>query len=699
MANVVEWADRLGIVAALFALGVAVWLARRVLRADTGNERMREISGAIREGSMAFLRVEYRSVAIFAAIVGGLFFFLGAFLEPDNARFWHATGTGFLGGAALSALAGFIGMAVSTSANVRVAQAATSGVAAALRIAVWAGAVNGFAVVGLSLLGISAFYAVWRAMGVPAEEIPLLLVGFAFGGSLVSLFARVGGGIYTKAADVGADLVGKVEAGIPEDDPRNPAVIADLVGDNVGDCAGMGADLFETYAVTVIATMVVAALPTIPPAPGATVIVYPLLLGAVAILASALGLSFIRLPRSGSVMAALHTGMLATCVLAACGFYVVTVPLLGLPVQLFLCGLIGLGITIVLIFATDYYTSQHFRPVRRIAGGSVTGTATAIIEGMAVGLESVAIPIGTIAVGMVAAYLLAQSAGGGLGIYGIGIAAVGMLSVTGLVVALDTFGPVTDNAGGIAEMSGMPREVRQVTDTLDAVGNTTKATTKGYAIGSAGLAALVLFGDYVGHVNASRAEPLVFSLQNPGVLAGMFLCAAAVFVFGALAMRAVGHAAQEIIREVRRQFREKPGIMAGTQRPDYAHCVSIVTRRALREMVMPTCIAIGAPVLVGLVMGAEALGGFLVGGMVSGLVMALFMANAGGAWDNAKKYIEEGAHGGKGSDAHKAAVVGDTLGDPLKDTAGPAINPFIKAMITVSVIMAGLITRYAWLQL
>ncbi len=699
MPTVVAWADRLGIFAGLFALVVAAWLARKVLSAPTGNDRMREISRAIQEGSMAFLRVEYRNVGLFAAIVAGLFFFLGAFLEPENARFWHATGIGFLGGAALSATAGFIGMAVSTRANVRVAQAATGGVAPALRIAVWAGAVNGFAVVGLSLLGVSAFYATWRAMGVPADQVPLLLVGFAFGGSLVSLFARVGGGIYTKAADVGADLVGKVEAGIPEDDPRNPAVIADLVGDNVGDCAGMGADLFETYSVTVIATMVIAALPTIPPAPGATVIVYPLLLGAVAVLASALGLLFIRLPRSGNVMAALHTGMLATCTLAGIGFYVVTVPVLGLPIQLFLCSLVGLAITVAMIFATDYYTSQHFRPVRRIARGSETGTATAMIEGMAVGLESVGIPIATIAAGMVAAYLLAQSAGGGLGLYGIGVAAVGMLSVTGLVVALDTFGPVTDNAGGIAEMSGMPKEVRQVTDTLDAVGNTTKATTKGYAIGSAGLAGLVLFGDYVGHVNASLATPMVFSIQNPGVLAGMFLGAAAIFVFGALAMVAVGHAAQEIIHEVRRQFRERRGIMAGTERPDYAHCVSIVTRRALREMVMPTCIAIGAPVVIGLLLGPEALGGLLIGAIVSGLVMALFMANAGGAWDNAKKYIEDGAHGGKGSDAHKAAVVGDTLGDPLKDTAGPAINPFIKAMTTISVIIASLITHYAWLHL
>jgi K(+)-stimulated pyrophosphate-energized sodium pump len=690
------WAS---VLAGLFALGVSFFLARSVLKADTGTDRMREISDAIAVGSMEFLRVEYRIVAIFSVLLALLFFFGGPMVDPASAQFWRASGTGFLGGAVLSALAGFIGMFVSTRANVRVAQAATKGLAPALDLAVRAGAVNGFAVVGLGLLGLSGFYITWRAMGVEPAGIPILLVGFAFGGSLVSLFARVGGGIFTKAADVGTDLVGKVEAGIPEDDPRNPGVIADNVGDNVGDCAGMGADLFETYAVTLIGTMLVAASESLPPEPTETNVLYPLLLGAVAVVASAVGLLFIRLPKSGSIMAALHGATLVTCALAAIGFYVITVPLLQLPLAYFGASLVGLIITVVLIFTTDYYTSKHFRPVQRIAGGSTSGTATAMIEGMAVGLESVAIPVVTIVIGIVVAFLLGSSGDLQHGLFGVGLAAVGMLSVTGLVVALDTFGPVTDNAGGIAQMSDMPAEVRTVTDELDAVGNTTKATTKGYAIGSAGLASLVLFADYVDHANAAVETPFTFSLQSPAVLSGLLIGAAAVFVFGALAMRAVGHAAGEVIEEVRRQFREKPGIMLGTDKPDYAHCVRIVTTRALREMVVPATMAVALPLGIGFLLGADALGGLLIGVIVSGLVMALFMANAGGAWDNAKKYIEEGAHGGKGSEAHKAAVVGDTLGDPLKDTAGPAINPFIKAITTIAVLVAGLVAQHSWLNL
>ena len=687
------------VLAGLFALAVSFLLARSVLKADTGTPRMREISDAIAEGSMEFLRVEYRVVAIFSAVLAVLFFFVGPIIEPDSPRFWRASATGFLGGASLSALAGFIGMFVSTRANVRVAQAATRGLAPALSLAVRAGAVNGFAVVGLGLLGLAGFFITWRAMGVATPDIPILLVGFAFGGSLVSLFARVGGGIFTKAADVGTDLVGKVEAGIPEDDPRNPGVLADNVGDNVGDCAGMGADLFETYAVTLIGTMLVAASETLPPEPTETNVLYPLLLGAVAVIASAVGLLFVRLPKSGSIMTALHTATLVTCALAALGFYIITIPILGLPLPYFGAAVVGLVITVFLIFTTDYYTSKHFGPVQRIAGGSTSGTATAMIEGMAVGLESVAIPVVTIVVGIVVAFALGNSGDLEHGLFGVGLAAVGMLSVTGLVVALDTFGPVTDNAGGIAEMGKMPGEVRQVTDALDAVGNTTKATTKGYAIGSAGLASLVLFADYADHVNRASDVPLTFSLQSPAVLSGLLVGAAAVFVFGALAMRAVGHAAGEVIEEVRRQFREKPGIMKGTDKPDYAGCVRIVTTRALREMIVPAAMAVALPIGVGFILGGDALGGLLIGVIVSGLVMALFMANAGGAWDNAKKYIEEGAHGGKGSDAHKAAVVGDTLGDPLKDTAGPAINPFIKAITTIAVLIAGLVAQYHWLNL
>ena len=699
MSTIAFWGPWGSILAGVFALGVAFFLSRSVLAADTGTPLMREISDAIREGSMEFLRVEYRVIAIFSVLLALLFYFVGPMVDPSSARFWHASATGFLAGASLSALAGFIGMYVSTRANVRVAQAATLGLGPALSLAVRAGAVNGFAVVGLGLLGLAGFYLAWRGMGVAPAEIPILLVGFAFGGSLVSLFARVGGGIFTKAADVGTDLVGKVEAGIPEDDPRNPGVIADNVGDNVGDCAGMGADLFETYAVTLIGTMLVAASVGLSPEATETNILYPLLLGAVAVLASAVGLLFVRLPKSGNVMAALHGATLMTCALAAVGFYVITVPLLQLPIAYFGAATVGLVITVVLIFTTDYYTSKNFRPVRGIADSSASGTGTLMIEGMAVGLESVAIPVGTIVTGMVVAFALGNSGGLDHGLFGVGLAAVGMLSVTGLVVALDTFGPVTDNAGGIAEMGKMPAEVRTVTDALDAVGNTTKATTKGYAIGSAGLASLVLFADYVDHANSASPAPLDFSLQNPSVIAGLLIGAAAVFMFGALSMRAVGHAAGEVVEEVRRQFREKPGIMKGTEKPDYAHCVRIVTKRALREMIAPAAMAVALPIGVGFTLGSEALGGLLIGVIVSGLAMALFMANAGGAWDNAKKYIEEGAHGGKGSIAHMAAVGGDTLGDPLKDTAGPAINPFIKAITTIAVLIAGLVAQYHWINL
>ncbi|HEV8361292.1 MAG TPA: sodium-translocating pyrophosphatase [Candidatus Thermoplasmatota archaeon] len=693
-----------GLGAAVFALAVAGALVARILRADAGDAKMREISQAILEGAMAFLKLEYRNVAMFAGGVAVVFVIVGAALDTARQAFWFATALGFVVGAAFSALAGFIGMAVSTRANVRVAQAARAGTAPALSLAVKAGAVNGFAVVGLGILGLSGFYLLWRYLGNAPQAVPLLLVGFAFGGSLMSLFARVGGGIYTKAADVGTDLVGKIEAGIPEDDPRNPGVIADNVGDNVGDCAGMGADLFETYAVTLIATMLLAASAAVfagvPGRPGFGEIglLYPVLLGAVAIVASAIGLLAIRLPASGNIMNALYQGIIVTAVLAAVLFYIVTVPVLALPIHFFFASLIGLAITLVLIFVTDFYTSKAYRPVKSIGDASTTGAATVMIQGLAVGLESVVIPVITIVVGMIAAFLLGEAAGPGLGLFGIGVAAVGMLSVTGIVVTIDTYGPVTDNAGGIAEMAGLPKDVRKVTDALDAVGNTTKATTKGYAIGSAALAALVLFADYVEHANEGLTTRLNFSVDNPAVLAGMLLGAAAVFLFGALAMVAVGKAAMEVVNEVRRQFREDKGIMTGKSKPDYARCVAIVTKRALKEMAAPALLAVGAPLVVGFVLGPEALGGLLIGVIVAGLITALFMANAGGAWDNGKKYIEDGMHGGKGSEAHKAAVVGDTVGDPLKDTAGPAINPLIKAINTISVIFASLIVQLAWLR-
>ncbi len=673
-----------------------------VLKQPAGSERMQEISKAVREGAMAFLKLEYAAVGVFAVILAVLFAGAGV-LTGDP--FWYYTAGGFVAGAALSALAGFIGMSISVRANARVAEAAKKGLRPALGLAFRAGAVNGLAVVGLGLIGVAGLYAIFRAMNpsLGPEEIPIYLVGFGFGASLMSLFARIGGGIYTKAADVGADLVGKVEAGIPEDDPRNPAVIADNVGDNVGDCAGMGADLFETYSVTLVASMLLAGTASIfanytfgdrfANGLGEVAIVFPLLLGTVAIVASILGVFMVRLPKSGNIMNALYMGVIGTVVLSAIGFYVVTVTLLGLPIELFFASLVGLAITLALVFITDYYTSTKFKPVQSVADASRTGSATNIIQGLAVGLESVFVPVLIICAGMIGAYLLGNTLGAGMGLYAVATAAVGMLSVTGMIVSLDTYGPVTDNAGGIAEMSDLPAEVREVTDALDAVGNTTKATTKGYAIGSAGLAALVLFADYVEHASGSGAR-ISFDISNVYVLVGLLLGAAVVFLFSSYLMRAVGRAAYSVVVEVRTQFKEKPGIMKGTEKPDYARCVSIVTRSALKEMALPGSLAVITPLAVGFLLGAQTLGGFLIGIIVAGLVMAIMMSNGGGAWDNAKKLIEEGIHGGKGSDAHKAAVVGDTVGDPFKDTAGPAINPLIKAINTIAVIFASVFVAY-----
>ncbi|MHB8587110.1 MAG: sodium-translocating pyrophosphatase [Thermoplasmatota archaeon] len=692
----------------ILALIVSAILTSWVLRRPAGSARMQEISGHVREGAMAFLRVEYGVVAIFAVVLAAIF--VGVGFATGNS-FWYYIAAGFVAGAVLSGLAGFIGMAVSVRSNARVAESAREGVDSALRVSFRAGAINGFAVVGLGMSGLVLLYLAFRTQ-LSAQAVPSDLIGFAFGASLITLFARIAGGIYTKAADVGADLVGKVEAGIPEDDPRNPAVIADNVGDNVGDCAGMGADLFETYVVTIVASMGLAATAAIygKSGFGDTGVFFPMALGAFSIISCMIGIFFVRLPKSGNIMTALYKGVIATVIISAIGFAGITYEF-NMPWNLYFASLIGLLLVLVLVFVTDYYTSKSFGPVRAIADASTTGAGTNIIQGLAVGLQSAVIPALFIVAGMLGAYFLGENTAHGLGIYGIAIAATGMLSVAGIVVALDTYGPITDNAGGIAEMSGLPKDIRKVTDALDSVGNTTKATTKGYAIGSAALAALVLFGDFVdnastqarlnpakwgGFLSADPTPKLIFQVGDPGVLAGLLIGAAIVFLFASYAMAAVGRAAKSVVEEVRRQFKDGQ-IMAGKRAPEYAPAVAIVTKAALREMIIPGSLAVVTPLLVGFILGPLALGGFLIGIIVAGLVMALLMANGGGAWDNAKKVIEDGLYGGKGSEAHRAAVVGDTVGDPFKDTAGPAINPLIKAINTIAVIFAMLIVSYSWL--
>ena len=687
-----------GPLAGVLALVFSGFLAMGILRQSAGNPRMQEIQKAVREGAFAFLKLEYTVVAVFAVALAVVFLVVGM-VTADN--FWYYTAGGFVVGALLSALAGYIGMWISVSSNARVAEAARKGVGPALALSFRAGAVNGFAVVGLGILGLGLLYILFRGQ-MAVEKVPLNLIGFAFGASLITLFARIAGGIYTKAADVGADLVGKVEANIPEDDPRNPAVIADNVGDNVGDCAGMGADLFETYVVTLVAAMTLAATATVFTGTGGvagfgeTGILFPLTLGALAILASIVGMYAVRLPKSGNIMNGLYAGMIVTVIASAVLFTALWYVQFSdvIPVQFLYAAFIGLALTLALVFVTDYFTSQGYKPVRGIVDASVTGPATNIIQGLAVGLQSVILPIVFVVVALVTSYILGESAGAGLGLYGVAMAAVGMLSVAGMVVALDTYGPITDNAGGVAEMSELPKDVRVVTDALDAVGNTTKATTKGYAIGSAALAALVLFADFVDHSAVAAGKALVFEVSNPFVLSGLLLGAGVVFLFGSYAMAAVGRAANAVVLEVRRQFADGE-IMAGKRKPDYAACVQIVTKAALREMVVPGSLAVGAPLAIGFVLGPLALGGMIMGTIVGGFALALLMSNAGGAWDNAKKSFESGVHGGKGSDAHKAAVVGDTVGDPFKDTAGPAINPLIKAMTTISVIFAGLVVAYS----
>jgi K(+)-stimulated pyrophosphate-energized sodium pump len=655
----------------ILALLFSAYLIKDVLRYETGTEKMVKISEAIRKGAMAYLNRQYRTVAIFAAIIT---------IILSVAINWQ-TGVSFLVGAVFSAAAGYLGMTISVRTNVRTANAAmTGGLKEALPLAFRGGAVTGMAVVGLGLLGVSLFYYLFRD--------PFLVVGFGFGGSLISLFARIGGGIYTKAADVGADLVGKVEAGIPEDDPRNPAVIADNVGDNVGDCAGMGADLFETYAVTAIGAMLlgVVLIGT------EEAVLYPLALGAAAIIASIIGVLFVRYT-GGGIMRTLYKGAIAAGLVSAVLFYFITQHMAAIPgafkglttMNLYIPTLVGLAITIAMIVITEYFTSTQYAPVRSIAKASKTGAATNIITGLAVGYKSTTLPVLVVVAGILISYSFA-------GLYGIAIAAMAMLSVTGIIVALDSYGPITDNAGGIAEMANLDPKTREVTDALDAVGNTTKAVTKGYAIGSAGLAALALFAAYVqelSRLGGPRVDE--FLLNNPNVIGGLLIGGLIPFLFAALAMEAVGVTAHRVVEEVRRQFREIPGIMEGTAEPDYARCVDIVTIGALKKMTIPGLLAVVAPLLVGFILGPIALGGLLIGCIISGILLALTMANGGGAWDNAKKYIEDGNYGGKGSDAHKAAVVGDTVGDPYKDTAGPAINPLIKAMNTIAIIFAPLL--------